>query len=101
MATAFEDLGLKNYDYPEQFMYSKEDWMKIFAKGGTTDDFRRMFENCDSVTDSPACYFWYEILQAYPDAKVFTFHSSIFFLRFYNFVYLKTIQQTTSKLSSF
>jgi len=70
MATAFEDLGLKNYDYPEQFMYSKEDWMKIFTKGGTTDDFRRMFENCDSVTDSPACYFWYEILQAYPDAKV-------------------------------
>jgi len=70
MATAFEELGLKNYDYPEQFVYLREDWMKIMTKGGTKDDFRRMFENCDSVTDSPACYFWYEIFQAYPDAKL-------------------------------
>jgi len=70
MATAFEQLGLKNYDYPEQFMFQRDDWFKIFKRGGTKEDFRRMFANCDSVTDSPACYFWYEILQAYPDAKL-------------------------------
>jgi len=70
MATAFEQLGLKNYDYPEQFMFQRDDWLKIFKRGGTKEDFRRMFANCDSVTDSPACYFWYEILQAYPDAKL-------------------------------
>jgi len=70
MATAFEQLGLKNYDYPEQFMFQRDDWLKIFKRGGTKEDFRRMFANCDSVTDSPACYFWYEILQAYPDVKL-------------------------------
>ena len=76
MATAFEELGLTNYDYPEQFMFQRDDWFKIFKRGGTKEDFRRMFANCDSVTDSPACYFWHEILQAYPDAKV-TFFISI------------------------
>ena len=79
MATAFEQLGLKNYDYPEQFMFQRDDWFKIFKRGGTKEDFRRMFANCDSVTDSPACYFWYEILQAYPDAKV----SMMLFILYY------------------
>ena len=44
--------------------------MKIISEGGDADDFRKMFENVDSVTDIPACFFWEEILEAFPDAKV-------------------------------
>jgi len=69
MATAFEILGLNNYDYPEQFTEQARDWLKIYESGGTKEDFRRMFEGVDSCTDAPACCFWEEILEAHPDCK--------------------------------
>jgi len=37
---------------------------------GSTEDFRRMYENVDAVTDMPALGMWEEILRAFPDAKV-------------------------------
>ena len=62
--------GYNVYDFLEQYKYQGKEWMKIFKHGGTTEDFRRMFENVDAVTDVPACYFWDEIHKAFPDAKV-------------------------------
>ena len=47
-----------------------DDWEKIFTTGGTIEDFRRMFENVDAVTDVPGCFFWEEIHRAFPEAKV-------------------------------
>ena len=70
MATAFEELGLRNYDYPEQFMFQARDWLSIYQSGGSKEDFKRMFAGADSCTDVPGCCFWEEILEAYPDCKV-------------------------------
>jgi len=70
MRAAFLELGFSNYDFPENCQYLRKDWMKIFTTGGTTEDFRRMFENVDTCTDMPCCYFWEEIHQAFPDAKI-------------------------------
>ena len=67
---ALKELGYNVYDYMENFEYLYEDWMKIFKDGGTKEDFRRMFENVDAVTDAPAFYFWDEIHKAFPEAKV-------------------------------
>uniref|UniRef100_H2ZPT8 Sulfotransferase n=1 Tax=Ciona savignyi TaxID=51511 RepID=H2ZPT8_CIOSA len=70
MQCALKDLGYNVYDYMENFTYLRDDWRKIMTKGGTTEDFRRMFENVDAVTDLPACYYWDEIHKAFPDAKI-------------------------------
>ena len=68
MASAFEELGLKNCDYPDQYMDQRDDWMKFIDDGKC--DFKRMFVKYDSVTDYPACFFWKQISEAFPDAKV-------------------------------
>ena len=70
MASAFEQLGLRNCDYPDQFMEQHDDWIKLVNEGAENVDFKRMFENYDSVTDVPACWFWKQISDAFPDAKV-------------------------------
>ena len=54
---------------------------KILEEGGTTDDFRQMYEGVDAVTDTPAFYFWEELHKAYPDAKVNNFKSIVRFAR--------------------
>ena len=71
MACAFEELGLKNCDFADQFMEQRGDWTKFIESGEC--DFKRMFENYDSVTDTPACFFWKQISDAFPDAKVYFF----------------------------
>ena len=70
MQAALKDLGYNVYDYMENFEYLEDDWIKICKHGGTTEDFRRMFENVDAVTDLPGCYFWDEIHKAFPESKV-------------------------------
>ena len=45
-------------------------WKKICEEGGTKEDFQRMYSNVDAVADVPAAYFWEELLEAYPEAKV-------------------------------
>ena len=73
MKAALEELGFTVYDLLENFEHLNKDWQKIFNEGGTTEDFRRMFENVDAVTDVPGCYFWDEIYKAFPEAKVSCF----------------------------
>ena len=70
MAEAFRTLGLTCYDVLENYQFLRDDWMKIFTEGGSREEFRRMFEDVDAVTDMPACLFWEEILDAFPEAKV-------------------------------
>ena len=70
MVLALTILGYKVYDFVEHFHYHREDWNKILTSGGTTEDFKRMYENVDAVTDGPPYYFWEEISKAFPDAKV-------------------------------
>nr|XP_002119646.1 uncharacterized protein LOC100178776 [Ciona intestinalis] len=70
MSAAFKLLGLKNYDYLESFWFHGDDWNRILTNDGSVEDFKRMFEDVDSVTDMPACLYWEEIHQAFPDAKI-------------------------------
>lgn len=67
---ALELLGFSVYDYPEHAYIHYESWKKILNEGGTVEDFKRMYENVDAVCDQPACYFWEEIHQAFPNAKI-------------------------------
>ena len=45
-------------------MFHYDDWMKMLHGKGSPAD-------VDAVTDYPACFFWKEIHEAFPDAKVF------------------------------
>ncbi|XP_076810153.1 uncharacterized protein LOC143452898 [Clavelina lepadiformis] len=63
-------LGYNVYDFLENYQYLGGEWNRIASEGGTTEDFRRMFENVDAVTDMPGCSFWDEIHKAFPDAKI-------------------------------
>lgn len=67
---AFLELGLSNYDFPENYLFLGDQWTKILTEGGTTEDFRRMFGDVDTITDLPGSYFWQEIHEAFPDSKI-------------------------------
>ena len=75
LGSCFEELGMKNHDFPEAFEYNYDNWMKIFQHGGSREDFVKMYKDVDSVTDMPACFFWREIIDAFPDCKVI-FHKN-------------------------
>ncbi len=70
MVAAFEQLGYEVCDVIENYEKFGDEWERLFLYGGTAEDFRRMYENIDVVTDVPSCHFWEEILEAFPDVKV-------------------------------
>ncbi|XP_078490451.1 uncharacterized protein LOC100176603 isoform X2 [Ciona intestinalis] len=70
MQAALKELGYNVYDYMENFEFLEKEWKQICTVGGSTDLFRKMYENIDAVTDLPGCIFWDEILKAFPEAKV-------------------------------
>ena len=70
MAEAFRILGLNCYDFMENYEDLGDDWMRILTQGGRAEDFKMMYKDVDAVTDIPCCYFWEELLQAFPEAKV-------------------------------
>ena len=70
MAAALKQLNFLVYDAMENFEFLEKEWIEVFTKGANIEHFKKMFENVDACTDIPACYFWYEIHQAFPDAKV-------------------------------
>ena len=70
MVSAFESLGYEVCDYIESYELLADEWEEVFDDGGSTQHFRRMFENIDVITDAPGCYYWEEILAAFPDVKV-------------------------------
>ncbi|XP_076805883.1 uncharacterized protein LOC143449531 [Clavelina lepadiformis] len=70
LQAALKEIGYNVYDHLENCLYLNKEWTKIITEGGTTEDFRRMFENVDAVTDIPGCYFWDEIHKAFPEAKI-------------------------------
>lgn len=68
---ALKKLGYKVYDYEHNFYYLRKEWIKIMtSQGGTREDFYNMYKDVDVTMDVPACVFWKEILEAFPDAKV-------------------------------
>lgn len=69
LANALRVLGYKVYDFPEHVDIHADDWLAMYS-GEKTPDFVSMYEGVDAVTDLPAAYWYEEILQAFPDAKV-------------------------------
>jgi len=70
MVAAFEALGYQVCDVIENYEMFRKEWEHIFDHGATAEDFRRMYENVDVITDTPGCHFWEEILEAFPECKL-------------------------------
>ncbi|XP_039269827.2 uncharacterized protein LOC120344598 [Styela clava] len=70
MDEALTQLGYKVYGHTENLLILEKEWTKVFYEGATIEDFRKMYEDVDAVSDVPACYFWEEILWAFPDSKI-------------------------------
>jgi len=70
MHEALKILGYSIYDYPENYWYLHDQWMKICNEGGTTEDFRKMYEGVDACMDIPCCHYWEEIHNAFPESKI-------------------------------
>ena len=75
LITALKTLGYTVFDFSEHFFYHGNDWNKIFDGKGSSEDFKRMYEDVEVVADIPVFYFWEEISQVFPDAKV-KFHKN-------------------------
>jgi len=72
IAYALKYLGYNVYDYLEHFWYHEKEWKEICIHGSSVDTFKKMYSDVDAVVDLPAFYFWEEIHEAFPDAKVRT-----------------------------
>ncbi|XP_077974015.1 uncharacterized protein LOC120347436 [Styela clava] len=70
LASALRTLGYSVYDFEENQNYLREEWIKIMTEGGTKEDFYRMYKDVDAAADIPACLFWEEISEAFPDTKL-------------------------------
>ncbi|XP_039264029.2 uncharacterized protein LOC120339869 [Styela clava] len=70
MTVALKTLGFNVYDFMENTTILGRDWEKIFKDGWITEDFKRMYENVEAVSDAPPNFFWEEIHKAFPDAKI-------------------------------
>jgi len=73
LSSALRFLGFTVHDFEEQFHYLRRDLVKAMTVGGTTEEFRQMFEEVDAFTDFPSCVFWEEIHRAFPNAMVNSF----------------------------
>ncbi|XP_031563759.1 uncharacterized protein LOC116299268 [Actinia tenebrosa] len=69
IAHALRILGYKVYDYDEQILYYMNEWLDLY-KHGKVPDFYAMFKDVDVVIDYPGNFFFEEIMEAFPDAKV-------------------------------
>lgn len=69
MANALRILGYKVYDFPEHFDLHVDEWFAMY-RGEKTPDFVAMYEGVDAVTDLPPAFWYEELLQAFPDARV-------------------------------
>jgi len=69
LCEALRILGYQVNDFEEQYFYQTEDWFK-FLESGDLSILKKMYENVDAITDTPACVFWEELLNLFPEAKV-------------------------------
>jgi len=80
IAQAFRILGYKVHDYEEGITETSSTWTDFFRHHENTSEkstpeyklnlLKNGLKNFDIVIDSPCHIIWYEILQAFPDAKV-------------------------------
>jgi len=72
LASALRTLGYNVHDIEEHWKYHLDEYLQALEdlEGKHMPDFAAMYADVDAVTDTPACYFWKEIFDAFPDAKV-------------------------------
>ena len=70
MAAALTELGYSVHDFAENYEDFADEWMQVFDGGETREIFYEMYKDIDAVTDLPCCFYWKEIHEAFPDAKV-------------------------------
>lgn len=71
LAAAFGLIGFNTYDYMENTLYLHKQWLKIFEGKATKQEIRDMYEGVDALTDTPAFLYWKELVDAFPEAKVY------------------------------
>ncbi|KAK3734681.1 hypothetical protein QZH41_013942 [Actinostola sp. cb2023] len=69
LASALRTLGYNVHDHEEHRMNHLDEYLQAF-EGTQMPDFAAMYANVDAVIATPACFFWKEIFDAFPDAKV-------------------------------
>ncbi|EDO38865.1 predicted protein [Nematostella vectensis] len=68
LAAALRHLGCTVHDVEEHWRYYSDKYNAAFE--GNIPDFKKMYKDVDATTDSPACFFYKEIFEAFPDSKV-------------------------------
>ncbi|KAK3742620.1 hypothetical protein QZH41_000462 [Actinostola sp. cb2023] len=69
LASALRTLGYNVHDHEEHRMNHLDEYLQAF-EGTQMPDFAAMYADVDAVIATPACFFWKEIFDAFPDAKV-------------------------------
>jgi len=69
LAKALRMLGFTVFDYWEHRKFHLDEWFDIYSEG-KTPDFASMYKDVDAVTDLPPAFWFQEIYEAFPDAKV-------------------------------
>ena len=69
IARALQVLGFTVYDWPEHITIHGDEWLDIYLRG-KLPDFASMYGDVDAVTDLPPAFWYQEIYQAFPDARV-------------------------------
>ena len=69
MARALRVLGFTVYDWPEHSTIHGDEWLDIYLRG-KLPDFASMYGDVDAVTDLPPAFWYQEISEAFPDARV-------------------------------
>ena len=66
---ALRILGFKVFDFDDQLLHYMSEWHDLFS-GKQMPDFYRMFKDVDVVIDFPCNFFYEELMEAFPEAKV-------------------------------
>lgn len=69
IAKALKVLGFSVFDFFDHIIVHHDEWVDIYRQG-KTPDFLSMYKDVDAITDLPAAFWYDEIHQTFPDAKV-------------------------------
>ena len=69
LAEALKILGHNVFDFDEHMLYHGKEWRDLYHDG-IVPNFATMYKDVDAVTDLPTAFWFEEILEVFPDAKV-------------------------------
>ncbi|XP_031567600.1 uncharacterized protein LOC116302451 [Actinia tenebrosa] len=69
LTRALRVLGYKVYDFDDQNLHFGDEFNGLYFKN-QVPDFYRMFKDVDVVVDFPSYFFFEELMEAFPEAKV-------------------------------